>query len=711
MTGMKLTRRTKQVLAGTVLGAILGAGVLVPFCPYDAGAPALAQSNPTVTACGLPAQGIIVSSVTYTMTADCVLTGSLQARTTSITVTVNGGGHTITGGEFILFLGADMVLNLSSVTINGEYKTRTETLLVDTLNANDVTFIRSRSGPAVNATNSNLTNVLLDANFSSHYALGGNGSAVHAGVNTTHVWENVVLRRNFGNGGAISLKRGATLTTNGCLTLSGNVPFDVYAPAGTTWTDNSTGPCSGTTGNGYQAVIPPPSLMACGLPGSGILDASATYTLRSDCQLDGVITISEDVDIRIIGNGNAIQSSRSIYHFRIAFTSSLRLENVELNGVRILNWGDLRGDRLRIRNTAGGAIFSMGEARFVNALFEDNTTSSANSRSVLLTWNAYGEGFTSFTDSAFRNNSGGLGALQNVGATIELNGCVLFEDNTPRDVSGSVTDNRDPDCDAEIVNPVIPVRPPPNPPSADSPEPICDPHCNLPPPKQGACRLQLGAIGLICYPNVQPPVAQVWQIRRNPGGDHLPAVGTFILAVDQPQVEAVAEGFVACSADGRVAVRAGLTPEIRHAFEISPKYEAELKIPRRYIVISKGPTFEGKVHNLVLDHRLDGPVFGFVDTYEGPPAGDCVKRQAAEPAPLAAPLPTPRPVYAPPVQPQEAQPDGSIVHVVVPGDTVSAIAVAYQVHQLEIIMNNQLERMGRWIYPGQELLIREAGGE
>ncbi|MDE2775264.1 MAG: LysM peptidoglycan-binding domain-containing protein, partial [Chloroflexota bacterium] len=677
-----------------------------------AGAPALAQSNPTVTACGLPAQGIIFSSVTYTMTADCVLTGSLQAGTTSITVTVNGGGHTITGGKFIFFLGADMVLNLNSVTIDGEFKTRTETLLVGTLNANDVAFIRSRSGPAVNATNSSLTNVLLDSNFSPFYSLGGNGSAVHAGVNTTHVWENVVLRRNFGNGGAISLKRGATLTTNGCLTLSGNVPFDVYAPAGTTWTDNSTGPCSGTTGNGAQAVIPPPSLMACGLPGSGILDASATYTLRSDCQLNGVITISEDVDIRIIGNGNAIQSSRSIYHFRTAFTSSLRLENVELNGVRILNWGDLRGDRLRIRNTAGGAIFSMGEARFVNALFEDNTTSSANSRSVLLTWNAYGEGFTSFTDSAFRNNSGGLGALQNVGATIELNGCVLFEDNTPRDVSGSVTDNRDPNCDAEIVNPVIPVRPPPqNPPSADSPEPICNSHCNLPPPKQGTCRLQLGAIGLICYPNVQPPVAQVWQIRRNPEGDHLPAVGTFILAVDQPQVEAVAEGFVACSADGRVAVRTGLTPEIRHAFEVSPKYEEELKIPRRYIVISKGPTFEGKVHNLVLDHRLDGPVFGFVDTYEGPPAGDCAKRQTAEPAPLATPAPAPTPVYAPPVQPQEAQPDGSIAHVVMPGDTISAIAVAYQVHQLEIIMNNQLEDMGRWIYPGQELLIREAGGE
>ncbi len=657
-----------------------------------AGAPALAQSNPTVTACGLPAQGTIVSSVTYTMTADCALTGTLEAGQGSITVTVNGGGHTITGEAFILFLGADLVLNLNSVTIDGEFKTRTETLLVATLNANGVTFTRSRSGPAVNATNSNLTNVLLDANFSSNYSLGGNGSAVHAGVNTTHVWQNVVLRRNFGNGGAISLKTGATLTTNGCLTLSGNVPFDVYAPAGTTWTDNSTGPCSGTIGNGGAAVIAPPLLMACGLPGPGVLDVSATYTLRSDCLLNGVITISEDVDIRIIGNGNFIRSTRSIYHLRTAVTSSLRLENVELNGVRIFNWGDLRGDRLRLRNTSGGVIFNVGEARFVNALFEDNTTTSANGRSVLLTWNAYGKGFTSFTDSAFRNNSGGLGALQNAGATIELNGCVLFEDNTPLDISGSVTDNRDPDCDAEIVNPVVRVAPP-----APTAQTDCNPHCE--PIIRGDCDLQLGAIGKICRPRVQPPAAYVYRVNAN-------SEGFFKLGVTQPQVEAVENGLVACSTDGRVAVRVGLAPEIRHFFENDPKYHAQLLVPRRYIVISKGPNGEGKVNHVVLDNALDGRAFGIVSTYGGPPAAECVKRYAE-----SAPLSKPAPAYAPTVHPQAPQPDGAIIHVVRPGDTISAIAVAYRAHQLEIIMLNQLEHMGRWIYPGQSLLIREAGGD
>ncbi|MXX50003.1 MAG: LysM peptidoglycan-binding domain-containing protein, partial [Chloroflexi bacterium] len=78
--------------------------------------------------------------------------------------------------------------------------------------------------------------------------------------------------------------------------------------------------------------------------------------------------------------------------------------------------------------------------------------------------------------------------------------------------------------------------------------------------------------------------------------------------------------------------------------------------------------------------------------------------------PPPAPVPTPTPVYAAPVQPQAPQPDGSIIHVVREGDTLSAIAVAYRVRQLDIIVNNQLEHMGRWIYPGQELLIRAADG-
>ena len=59
------------------------------------------------------------------------------------------------------------------------------------------------------------------------------------------------------------------------------------------------------------------------------------------------------------------------------------------------------------------------------------------------------------------------------------------------------------------------------------------------------------------------------------------------------------------------------------------------------------------------------------------------------------------------VQPQPPQPDGSIVHVVNQGDTMDAIAYAYGVSRQQILDLNGLSS-GRFIFAGQELLIREA---
>ena len=688
--------------------------------------PALAQTLPPVAACGLPAEAegenSIKASVTYTLTADCEQTGEIAianapAGDPKFEVTINGGGHMITGGAFVFFEGRFSILNLNNVTIDGGDIERTEVISVGTLNVTDVTFTRASSGSMLASGQVNLNNVLLAYNFSTTNNLGGNGTAVHAGPNTTHAWNNVVLRNNIGNGGAISLLAGATLTTTGCLTLSGNAPYDVYAPAGTTWTDSSTGPCSGTIGNGDSSAIPAPALMACGFPEAGNLDVSATYTLSADCELTGgTYYISEDVSIRVIGKAHTLRSSRGSYHFRTAATSSLRLENVGLEGIRFFNWGQLAAERIKAVNTVNSFLLNMGEARFSNSLFLENRATSAGQRSVALAYNAYQNGYTSFTDVTFRGNTGGLGVLATFGAVIDLNGCVYFEDNSPVDTyiypgrGGVVNDNRDPDCDSPIVDPLVPppARRRSGSSSAARESAICNPHCALPPvPVFEECDLKLGAIGLICRPRRQPPVAAVWRIRSNPEGETLPAVGSFLLSVNQPQVEAAAEGLVACSADGRLAIYTGLSDELRRVFENSPQYDEELRVPRRYIVFSKGPEpKEGKVHNIVLDNALDGRVFGIVDTYGGPPAPECVKAPPAPPAPV----PTPTPVYAAPVQPQAPQPDGSIIHVVREGDTLSAIAVAYRVRQLDIIVNNQLEHMGRWIYPGQELLIRAADG-
>ncbi len=677
--------------------------LLVAFLPLS-----IVRANPAVAACGLPAQGVITQTVTYTLTADCVQTGEIVIGNAvpDLEVTINGGGYTITGGDHSLIIGSG-ILTLNNVTLDGEGKSRTELVSQDVVNANNVTFTRAHSGPAVLGAEANLNNVLFVNNYSPYYALRGNGNALHAGRGAVFTLNNAVFRNNYGNGGAAVVNIEATLTTTGCLTLSGNVPYDVYEIeyswldfAAGAWTDSSTGPCSGTIGNGGQAVIPPPEIMPCGLPAPGNLDVSATYSLTADCVITGDSTISEHVSIRIEGNGHSIRANPPNRTYYLAATASLDLQNIGMSGLRLFNWGAVTGHHFGMADTTSGGIVNMGDMRFTNSLFEDMTTTEAEAESVLRAWNPYQKGFTRFTDSTFRNNHGGVGVLQNAGATIELIDCVMFINNTPANFVGTV-DDQSIDCNSPAVGPFFPAAPAA--PSASS-KPRMSQWSAI--PKFENCEIRLGAIGLLCRPRGQPPVAEIWRIRPNPEGDHLPAAGTFILAVSQPQVEALGEGLVACSPDGRVAVRVGMPEAVRQLMVYSKLYKQLRPFPgARDIVVSKGPTFEGKVHHIVLDHALDGHVLGTVDTYDGLPAAECVEESAPKPVIHA---PTPAPVYVPFVQPQAPQPDGSITHIVQPGDTISAIAVAYRVHQLDIIMLNQLEDMGRWIYPRQELLIREA---
>ncbi len=81
-------------------------------------------------------------------------------------------------------------------------------------------------------------------------------------------------------------------------------------------------------------------------------------------------------------------------------------------------------------------------------------------------------------------------------------------------------------------------------------------------------------------------------------------------------------------------------------------------------------------------------------------------------APGAPAVPTlvPTPASAAFVVAQPARSDGSIIHMVIPGDTMAAIAYAYQTRVDDIMALNPLLRSPRYIRIGQELLIREAGG-
>jgi len=73
--------------------------------------------------------------------------------------------------------------------------------------------------------------------------------------------------------------------------------------------------------------------------------------------------------------------------------------------------------------------------------------------------------------------------------------------------------------------------------------------------------------------------------------------------------------------------------------------------------------------------------------------------------PAATPIPT-APPSVPFVVPQGERPDGSIVHVVRPGDTIDSIAVAYRMTRADILARNNIPDP-RIIRVGQEILIRE----
>lgn len=73
-------------------------------------------------------------------------------------------------------------------------------------------------------------------------------------------------------------------------------------------------------------------------------------------------------------------------------------------------------------------------------------------------------------------------------------------------------------------------------------------------------------------------------------------------------------------------------------------------------------------------------------------------------APTAAPT---APPFVQFVVPQGAQPDGSIIHTVQPGDTIDSIAYAYGLTRKQLMELNQLQS-ANFIFPGQKLIIKPA---
>ena len=503
--------------------------LLILFLCVPLAGPVQSQTNPTPAACGLPTSGIINVAVTYTLTADCIQTGQLEIQTVD-TVTIVGNGYTIKTGSGLTgfpllrsWLFGTFAMN--NVTFDGEGLSRDHMVLArGTFSATNVTFKGSTAGSGVvvgDNSNTSLTSVLFERMRSNTFAKAGNATALHLNPGATVTMTNAVARDNRYAGGAIVVLAGGSLTANGCLTLYGNIPSDIVG----SWTNNSTGACGGTIGNGDPAVIAPPALLPCGLPGPGTLDVSARYTMLSDCDVSGsgvtpvLWVISESVDITIQGNGfSLIGGSGTNYSWIIpAAESTLSFNNIVLDRMAIFGFGELDVTNSTFRDMSYRPFYIFGTGRFMNSLFENiQTAGTANDASVLVAVGSYLAGHATFSNSAFRNNigSGGAPVLNAFSpATITLNGCITFDGNTPSDFTGNVTDNSSGPCgEGTILGPTGPVADSPSEPPSAPPSPSESTRSEPSTPRKlESCFEQLGAIGFICRPtNVPEPIIQIW---------------------------------------------------------------------------------------------------------------------------------------------------------------------------------------------------------
>lgn len=193
-------------------------------------------------------------------------------------------------------------------------------------------------------------------------------------------------------------------------------------------------------------------------------------------------------------------------------------------------------------------------------------------------------------------------------------------------------------------------------------------------PAGSSCFQRLGAIGLIC--RLYEPDLTI-EVRGLAPGEE----GRLLLRVTQTQVAAAGTGsLVQATPDGRVALRFQADGNVR---------------------VSMGPTDEGKVHHVLFRQHLGGAVIATYDSIADAPgipvapegdgsSGDSpgLSRSARR------------------VARQPSREDGSTIHVVQPGQTTLAIALAYGIGLQELVAHNDLS--GSLLPVGVELLIPAA---
>ena len=452
-------------LKGSIALAILLVAVLVVL------APAHAQSNSTLPDCTLfPANGDIVAAATYVMDKDCKqstglhITAGLPANST---VTIEGKGYTIDASSLN---GSDPFLNcvghndntalvVNDLTIKGGGHAGDGAMYLwecdVTLNRVTLTESGSRAlfGWSAQSRTYTLNSVLVEKPIGWYNYHEGPGALEFSGDATVNIGD--IVFRDVTDVAAMvknsSDYSGTTnITFNGCLSLERTFPqFSIGSV-----TDSSTGKCAGTIGNGGSVSVsnPAPVASACGLPLKGVLQTSASYVLKNDCQLRGPLYIPKGLTVKIDGKGFTIRSASGKRGIHTAGTTTI--ENIVYDGGSQANLvtalrGNLTVRQSTFKNQKRPLRLFDNTIRFENVLFEDNDVGTYYWGSVM---QVYRGGDVTIHDSIIRNNKGGRGAillafpyLSNI-PKVNLTGYTTFENNSPADTlkhnnSGTLTDN------------------------------------------------------------------------------------------------------------------------------------------------------------------------------------------------------------------------------------------------------------------------------
>ena len=594
---------------------------------------ALAAAPASAQGCGLPTAGATVTvTTTYTLTADCTMTdtlafGETTANASKITITINGGGHTITGtsntcganppGKKTFRVRANVEFNLNNVTIKGGGVSGGGAVSLEnsahSATFSNVTFDQTNCSALWLGNDHNTTPTAVTHSLSNVLFAGVRGryfSTAHghpSGIQTVGPVSlninNIALRAIVSGNAAIGANDtyigGGTatkgrITFSGCLTIDGVFPRVYYGDI----VDNSTGPCSdtiSTIGNGGSTTMefPQAPIAPCGLPSGGFVYGTQVFNLRSDCAPTARLHIPYESDVVVKGNGYTIDGAATGNDI-FAVAGEFRLNNAVVTGairIPILTYIDkeMRISNSIFRDNAGPLILQDSIVTLDKVLIENHSQARETWPNAVFINNS---AQVTIRDSVIRGNTGGVGALY-AGAPYQygaspattLEGCITFEDNSPRDILDShslLTDTRTGPCPPDMKFIVAPS------PTADEDEDEASAY--IAPPPSDICdgipdAVPLGAIACLFR---EPGRLTVYRVDEE-------SRGHFALAATQAQVDANGVGMVASSPDGFAAV---------------------YKMEDGNVMVSVGPDVaESKFIHIMLDGGVNGRVLGQSNSY------------------------------------------------------------------------------------------------